>query len=192
MNLADSFTTINIFQPDELFHHFRQNERGVELSFAARYINDFPDLVEVGAVTPYYLKINHPVVDPYDSYEGCIKLDAESVDLRGKNVLCLSTVEHMGNADYGNKDLDESKPIRFLEKLESETNSFLVTWPIGARPILDEYIFGGTKHNVVVLHRVSNEYPIWRVESDVNVLRRIKYNDPFPNANGLIIVTKGL
>jgi len=174
------------------------NERGVEIILGSMFgHNNQNNFIEVGAVLPYYLKdIYHEVIDPYDPYDKCIRIDAESYDFTDKNVLCISTIEHMGTEDYGNKDVDQQKPIRFLDKLYSESNKFLATFPLGSNKFLDEYIFNysNLRYKVNFYYRTSYEPPIWRFLSlndvDRDFLRQIKYNEPFPNGNCIAVITK--
>ena len=49
------------------YKHERRSERAIEVAIAKRWISRYPDLIEIGAVTPYYLNdINYDVVDPAD------------------------------------------------------------------------------------------------------------------------------
>lgn len=185
---------IEIFDPRKIHPQLAANERGIELAFAQEYITHFNgNVVEVGAVTPYYLNdILHPVVDPFDAWPRCIKEDAEKYDFSGQNVLCISTVEHFGRGDYGNTDIDPQKAERFLQKLIKETNSFLITWPVASNKELDQYTNSNLKEFASIYHRIWYNPPIWEyigdwLESDFNSIR---YNDPFPNGNAIYLLQK--
>ena len=184
-----------IFDYRKIHPKLMHNERGIELALASDFIHQFNgDIVEVGAVTPYYLgNTNHPVVDPYDPWEGCIKQDGEIYDFTGKNVLCISTVEHFGTADYGNKDIDAEKPKRFLEKLHKEAVSYLITWPIASNRELDLYINNNIdQYKPVIYRRIEQQPPIWEYiqGSTLRLINSIKYNDPFPNGNAIYVLHK--
>lgn len=170
------------------------NERGIELALAQEYITHFNgNIVEVGAVTPYYLNdILHPVVDPFDAWPRCIKEDAEKYDFTGQNVLCISTVEHMGRGDYGNTDIDPQKAERFLQKLIREANSFLITWPVASNKELDQYANENLREWASIYHRLHYNPPIWeKIHSWTYAgLESVKYNEPFPNGNAIFVLAK--
>jgi len=50
------------------YNNAANTERMIELPIAMWFINHFNSIIiEVGAVSPYYWQIIHPVFDPYDS-----------------------------------------------------------------------------------------------------------------------------
>ena len=63
------------------------------------------------------------------------------VDLRAREVLSISTVEHIGEARYGLAEA--ATPTLALDKILSEANVFLVTFPIGCNRALDDLALGG-------------------------------------------------
>ena len=89
-----------------------ENERCVELALAFRWIEEkeASNIVEIGAVMPYYdenpytphmgkIIFTHDVIDPYDE-RATIRDFMENHDLSMKNVLTISTIEHIGTTDY--------------------------------------------------------------------------------------------
>lgn len=185
---------ITIYNPNKLHKAGLQNERGLEAALALDFmLKHFDDIIEVGATSPYYYQVHHPIVDPFDPYDKCIKMDAEQYDFTDKNVMCISTIEHMGRSDYGPVEDDPSKPIRFLCKLDVEAKNFLITFPIGANKDLDEYIMNNRKrYDTMIYHRLCYDPPIWRqvLEWEPEFYQSIKYNEPFPNGNGIVVITK--
>jgi hypothetical protein len=189
---------ITIYDPSHLFKSAIINERGIELGLANDFVQIYDKFIEVGAVTPYYYHgITHTIIDPFDEYEKCVRLDAEEYDFTGQNVLCISTVEHMGRPDYGNQDLDDQKSIRFIEKILKESQHCLITWPIGANPILDEWAYNKWDQEPYNLrlsgYQRINEFPIWELKyryQDKEWIKETKYNYPYPNGNGIIVVEK--
>jgi hypothetical protein len=180
---------------DLLMHPYNNtyfNERGVEVPLAQQFVREKGSIVEVGATLPYYGVTGHEVIDPFDEWQGCLRQDAESYDFTGQNVLCISTIEHMGKDDYGNKDIDPQKPVRFLQKLEAEATSFLVTFPVGANKVLDEYMKKNERnHHWVAYVRTNGNPPIWELcfRSEEHIWTR-DYNSVYNNGNAIIIIDK--
>ena len=78
------------------------NERKAELPIGFWFIDRFEgDVIEIGEVTDFYAEACHPVYDLCTERPTTIKKDAFDVDYREKNVLSISTVEHVGFGDYG-------------------------------------------------------------------------------------------
>ena len=71
MNLS-SRKDWRVIHPDDYFHHEYSKtwntEREIEIAVALRWLKENPnDVVEVGAVMPYYQdEVKHEVIDPYD------------------------------------------------------------------------------------------------------------------------------
>ena len=109
------------------------NERCIELALGLRYMDKVgnDNLTEVGCVMPFYGYPEHPIIDLFekDHPAGVVQnVDAEECDFTGQDVLCLSTIEHIGKDDYDNTDIDVQKAIRILDKITNEASSFFVTW----------------------------------------------------------------
>lgn len=185
--------TIQFIEPSYIIQAAGPNERALEVALMQDFLRLYTNIVEVGAVSPVYFNgIQHPIVDPFDPYEGCIRVDGEKYDYTDKSVLCISTVEHMGRADYGNTDLDDQKGIRFLNKVLDEARNYLITWPVASNKDLDEWVYGSSIPWRLYV-RISGESPVWALadgtqQEIIAQARRLKYNDPYPNGNGLIVV----
>lgn len=185
----------SIFPPHEIDQRFMHNERGIEAALCRRFLyQNYHNITEVGAVTPYYIPIvSHPIIDPYDEYPNCIRQDAEYYDLTNKDVLCISTIEHLGTEDYGNKDIDKDKPIRFIEKLQKEANSFLLTFPLGSNKILDNWSYNNIdNYQWLIYGRMVYDPPVWVQMNDATLFNFIPYNKSFPNAAAIAVIYKNL
>lgn len=131
-------STLNCGFPPE-----RMTERSVELAIANVLLDLEPrDLVlEIGAVTPYYWPHRiKDICDPIDTHR-LINIRASMLDinLHGRIVLSISTMEHIGKGDYGlPRNLDLNR--RAFEKLFSESARFLITVPGGYFPEMDRYL----------------------------------------------------
>ena len=133
----------------ELFSHIyncgykntRCSERAIEIPIALQWLSKHKEnLIEIGAVMPYYFPgIIQDVVDPADNH--FLVNEKKSIfdlDLSKKNVLCISTVEHIGTGQYGL--LEEKNTIHAINKILQESNTCLITCPVGENPILDEWL----------------------------------------------------
>lgn len=129
---------------EDLFNHPHnktlKNERAVELPLAFRYIElvGSSNLIELGAVTPYYKEIQYDVIDLLDK-KATIHKDISEVVVLEKDVLSISTIEHVGRGDYGLKK-NTNLAIEQLFRIHSECKSCLITWPIGYNKPLDNAV----------------------------------------------------
>lgn len=177
-------------------------ERTIEIPIATEWYNavgvppSYYNVCEVGAVTPYWIgakfigeqhrpvPVRHDVYDPFDPFVKCIKQDAEEVDFTDMSVLCISTLEHMGRAEYGSMNFDEEKPIRVLNKIIEQATHYFITVPQGWHAGLDDAI---AQLSGVKFMKQIEENNRWR-QSEPD--RSIKYNSPFRYANLLSLLIK--
>lgn len=190
---------IKIDPIEYISHPYNQtitNERCIEIVLMQRYIKEKnSDLIEIGCVAPYYLNISHDCFDPYDNHPLSKKEFAEKIDIKGKNILCISTIEHMGNYNGpwgGNEVKDPNVSINFLKKLQDEANSFLVSFPIGAHDKLEDY-FKSNAHlyKWFCYQKVSQSPPLWEINNDLSFCGR-PYGEPFPHGNFIYFIYKGI
>lgn len=189
---------INITPEEYIDHPYNgtiTNERAIEIAFGKRYLNEFNDVIEIGAVMPYYGHESHLIYDPFDPHPKSIKEFAENLDIKNKNVLSVSTIEHMGGAEgHGNCFRAEkpNAPVEFLEKLLAEANSFLVTLPVGQNTHLDTYFKGHlNKYQWLAFEKISQTPPLWEANNSSTIYHRL-YGYPFPASNAVLILTKGI
>jgi len=130
------------------FHHnhncgfppFKCTERIIELSIANYWLNNTDSIVyEIGCVSPYYWPKRDPhIVDPFDTHPlNYRKLDMFDVDLEEKNVLSISTIEHIGLKDY-NQSCKFNACDAFT-KIINESSKCLITFPLGYNKVLDRF-----------------------------------------------------
>jgi hypothetical protein len=99
------------------------------------------DVIEVGAVTPYYWphRVTN-VVDPFDQHPLVMqRLSVLEIDLN-RPILSISTFEHIGMGDYGSTESSDAVD-RAFEKLFTEAPEFLVTVPVGYNKRVDAILF---------------------------------------------------
>jgi hypothetical protein len=125
------------------FPPFRMTERGLELALAKRFLAQVQgeDVLEIGAVTPYYWpgQISR-ILDPHDKHPLVnLKMEWQDYDGDSRTVLSISTFEHIGASDYASTESN----LAFrdaVEKLLRESRRFLVTYPAGYHPAFDTHI----------------------------------------------------
>lgn len=99
----------------------RLNERSVELSLMRIFLEKFDSLTEIGAVSPYYFETyTHEVFDLTDNHPRSKKKDARKIDIKGRNVLSVSTVEHFGRGT-----------VKYIKKIIETCPNYLITFPLG-------------------------------------------------------------
>jgi hypothetical protein len=177
----------------EFFNEAYQNERSIEVAIGRWFLDKFGDTtLEVGAVIPYYGRENHEIADLADLHPKSKKLNALDIDYAGRNVLSISTIEHMMTKEYGNGSDQDS--ITFLNKVLTNASSYLITWGLGYNPFLDAYMKSHPEIQHLIMRRINwkNEY-VKGDPLDFNV--PFGHSDrPIPagyfnNANAVCIVT---
>jgi hypothetical protein len=170
----------------------RTTERTVELGIAQYWLSKYnTNLVEIGAVTPYYFPgLIKEIVDPSDKNEYVnIRKSLFDVDITGKNVLSISTIEHIGTGDYY-LHKNESDCIHALNKILKDSLACLITIPIGYNRVLDTYIQSGAVADSACtdIYFRSKTLNNWRHTRNLTVIDKISYGPHW--ANGLIIISR--
>lgn len=153
-------------------------------------------LTQIGAVTPYYFPhaVNH-ICDPYDKH---IKVDYKcsmfDINLTNKNVICLSTIEHIGTGDYNLKAKKNENAIFAFEKIVKEANTCLITFPVGHNKELDKYFSNTSLKNypnisILMYERNSTDNCFIETNDFKNILK--KTYGPI-GANAVVIINKNL
>lgn len=173
-------------------------ERAVELAIADPWLEQVESerVIETGAVTPYYWPRRvATVVDPYDPHPLVThRLSLFDMDLSDRDVLAISTLEHIGVGDYGPVGPDET-PVRAFEKIYRESRRFLVTVPYGYNPAVDATLFAWFPfpRDVSVTYMVRSEHGNDWHEASAEAAA-IPYGlcqPPVHSANSLLILERG-
>lgn len=121
----------------------RMTERGLELMLVKDILDNWEaqqlDIIEVGAVTPYYFRGRiKDVLDPADSHPLVnLKIDLFDYDFTEKSVVSISTIEHVGTGDFSVEKRGDS--VHALVKIIKESEHCFITCPIGYNKRLDRY-----------------------------------------------------
>ena len=118
-----------------LFGHHRYNspqtnERNIELPLAKYFIWKYRNhITEIGAVTPYYYATNHIIIDMNDTHPLVnFREDARGFDYTNRNILSISTLEHI------------EKGYELFKRIIETANNYLITIPVNFNKPFDKKI----------------------------------------------------
>ena len=169
-------------------------ERCVEIPIVMGYVNSIMDskrgvdILEVGNVLPYYHKFNHSVVDKYERGKGIINDDIVTFKPHKKYdlIVSISTIEHVGWDEVPKEPGKILKAIKNIRHLLKSGGSAIITIPVSYNREFDRlYKSGKVKFDEAYYMERTGKYE-W-VQSTYKKIKRLKFNSPFPCANGLII-----
>jgi hypothetical protein len=161
------------------------NERKVELPLAFWFINNYgDDLIELGEVTDFYIDAKHPVYDLVKEREHTTQMDISDVDYTGKNVVSISTIEHVGNGDYNHK-VDPDKALALLNKIFAGAKNYLITFPAGFNRQLEKTIVENNIKHLIMIRDVDNRW----TQVDDKEMKDYDYSKPYGAGNAVVILT---
>ena len=195
---------------EHAYNNTKQNERAVELPIMFAILDWYEkqnkEVLEFGNVTQHYRPISHMVIDKHEKgvpeTENVINIDVVSFDSSTKFdlIYAISTLEHVG--------WDES--TAFLEEIETEEDRYkivqwklsealkvlkhhlkpegelIVTIPCNYNPFLDTLMLEGAFPELYCMKRI--DLMEWE-QCSVGEAYKYKMNDPYPNANAIVIGT---
>ncbi|MBO4405789.1 MAG: hypothetical protein J5821_03590 [Alphaproteobacteria bacterium] len=191
------------------FRHRRMTERCLEMAIAKIWLEkNKEDVIEIGAVSPYYFQnLTHDVCDPADKHERVnLKTSMFNLDLKDKNVLSISTIEHIGMGEYGIPINKNESAVSALKKILRESRKCLITFPVGRNKELDLYVFENTFSKPVTVsffvRKLNNSFfegardnPFKGIEDnlfmetkDINLVKRATYGPV--GANAVVVIEK--
>jgi hypothetical protein len=200
---------LKLYKKHPSYNAAATNERTIELPLGKYFIDKFKNnIIEVGAVTPYYYECKHKVYDLHDPYKNCIRKDFSMCDIfyKNENVLSISTLEHIGFNDYSKQHGRYLKNrwcegFEILKKIVAYSKNYLLTIPIGYNPILDENIKQFDTKYIICKRIDNNEWIIdknknfivgYGRNSHIQFMKEYGYNYQYPkfnNANAICIIT---
>jgi hypothetical protein len=149
-----------------------RNERTIEIPLGAYALNRLKELgetVELGAVMGFYQEIDHIMIDLYEVGHDKIlnKNYLDCYDLKGKNLLSISTIEHIGWEEHGRTSyIGENMAAEAFDKAISESPYYFITTPVGAHPKLDKHIAKSNTFRVIMKRPMDRN--IWVQHHDPN------------------------
>jgi hypothetical protein len=166
-----------------------RSERSVEVPVAWDRVRnaDPASTLEIGNVLSHYFPAAHTVVDKYECAPGVINEDVVSFSPKRSYdlIVSVSTLEHVGWEETPKDPAKVFRAIEHLRGLLTETGELLFTVPKGAHPELDRYLAEGRipLAEQRCMKRISAEGR-W-AEVDCRELEQVRYDTPFPYANGV-------
>lgn len=161
-------------------------ERKAEMPLAAWFLEQFDhDVIEIGEVCPCEIgDVKHTVYDYGPAKETTIRMDASDVDYTGKNVLSISTIEHVGNGDYGYAREDK-KAINLLKKMIDQSNNYLITFPIGYNREFEKDITDSAIQYIIIERDGNSNW----TQVDNKDFSCYNYNSPYSAGNAICVFT---
>jgi len=178
----------------------KDNERIVELKISMNHYEDLynagskNNVVEIGNVLGFYGYCEHECIDkfaqmPDISPAGEVKnIDALDFDFTGRDIISVSTIEHIGTTDYDNPIANEGQDaVDVLKKIEQESKSFFITFGPNYNNPLDNYVksnlesydwHGWVRTAIDKWDYTAQDMKVWDQITD----------DPWPFANGIILL----
>lgn len=166
-----------------------RTERAVEVPVAWERVRntDPASTLEIGNVLSHYFPTSHTVVDKYERAPGVINEDVVSFSPRRSYdlIVSVSTLEHVG---WDETPKDPEKVLRAIDHLRgllTDTGELMFTVPKAWHPELDRHISAGDVPFAerLCMKRISAEGR-W-AEVDCGEVEEVRYDTPFPYANGV-------
>ena len=162
------------------------NERKIELPLGFWFLASYDDVVEIGEVTSSYFPPSHPVYD-LSSNDPDRRKDLFDVYIKDKNVLCISTVEHVGFGDYGNPK-EPHKAIKAVDYIKDNASNYLITFPVGYNRELEADLVKAGYNYFLVERDEKNNWTICH-HKDMN---KFEYNSPYYAGNAICVLSNTL
>jgi hypothetical protein len=164
-------------------------ERAVEVPVVWSRVRkaDPASTLEIGNVLSHYFPAAHTVVDKYEEAPGVINEDALEFDdgRRYDLIVSVSTLEHVG---YDEQPKDAAKGLRAIEHLRellTDSGELWFTIPKDWNPELDRHLADGRIRGAERrCLKLISEDGRW-TEVDCDELEEVRYDTPFPYANGV-------
>lgn len=161
------------------------NERRSELPLGAWFLEQCNgDIIEIGEVMPYHIKAEHTCYDYGPQKETTIKKDALTIDYTGKNVLTISTIEHVGSGDYGIPE-KRGQALELLKMILDNAKNYMITFPVGYNRQFEEDI---VTHGLDYIILERNDCNFWK-QADHKDFSKYHYNSPYGSGNAICVFT---
>jgi len=167
------------------------NERAVEIPIIQDIVKKSQGkrILEVGNVLSRYFRTKHDVLDKYEKADNVINEDAVNFQPSEKYnlIVSVSTIEHVGWDEYPREPNKILKTIEHLKNILSAGGKMIVTLPLGYNSEMDKFLKEGQLKfdKRCCLKRITRDSE-W-VEVSWDDVCGIKYGEPFPCANGLVV-----
>jgi hypothetical protein len=160
-------------------------ERTVEVPIIRDIMKKYhgKNILEVGNVLSHYFSVNHDVLDKYE--KACRVINRDVVNFRPSKkydlIVSISTLEHVGWDEKPRQPMKILRAVENLKKLLVAGGKIVITLPLSYNTNVNKIKFTEKYY----LKRISRDNK-W-FESDWEGVKCVKYNEPFPCANAVII-----
>jgi SAM-dependent methyltransferase len=165
------------------------NERTVEVPIFLVVLGRFRGkrVLEVGNVLGHYGKFTHTVVDKYEKAPGVINEDIvdfedEPFDL----IVSISTLEHVGFDEKGEKANKGRRALKQLKKLVKPGGELWISVPLGYNRVINELMLVEEAFDEVRFMRRMSQSNLWQ-EIEKKAAKRSSYNEPYPYGNTIAV-----
>jgi SAM-dependent methyltransferase len=167
------------------------NERAVEIPIIWDIVEWYygKKVLEIGNVLSHYFPINHIILDKYETADNVISQDVVDFHPNDKYdlIISISTLEHVGWDEPQHEPNKIIKAVDNLNTILEPKGKLVVTLPLGYNSDMDRLLKEGKLKfdKQFYMKRVSEDNK-W-IEVGLEHVADIKYSEPFPCANGLVI-----
>lgn len=168
-----------------------RNERAIEIPIIWNIVKEAKDkiILEVGNVLSHYFDVDYDIVDKYEKAEAVINEDIVNFHPPKKYdlIVSISTLEHVGWDEDPRVPSKVIKAIENLRELLSLDGRMIITLPLGYNCEIDKFLMENRLgfDKKYYLKRISRNNK-W-IETTWDNICDIRYGEPFPNANALVI-----
>jgi hypothetical protein len=164
-------------------------ERAVEIPIIMGFIGENTNVLEIGNVLSHYCDFRHDIVDKYEKYPGVVNEDITEyrTNQRYDLIASISTFEHIG---YDEEQKDENKILKALEcakNLLKPGGKVIVTLPVCYNKPMDKMLFDGRIKFDRTICLSRSGYCEWEQVGGFDEIRNAKFNEPYPQANALVV-----
>jgi hypothetical protein len=164
-------------------------ERVVEIPLLQYFLNQYPDATEIGCVSPYYQPVKHLIYDLTDSHSSCCKKNAKDIDLKNKNIVSISTIEHFDIDNYNISIEDRISPMDYIKQIMNEASRYLITIPLGYNSILTKSILEYAPNHINYIGFLTRDTDRWSEKKVSEIkLSDLNYNTEIWYANSICII----
>lgn len=164
-------------------------ERVVEIPLMQYFLQQYPETIEIGCVSPYYKSYKHKIYDLTDDHSSCCKQNAKDLDIINQNVLSISTIEHFDVENYNISVSERIHAMNYIKKIIDEAAHYLITIPLGYNMPLTSSILQYSDTNTNIVGFLSRDGNRWIEKKATKINEEdLDYNRQVWYANSIAII----
>lgn len=163
-------------------------ERIVEIPLLYYYLVNISNPIEIGCVSPYYWKSNHKIYDLTDDHPSCKKTNAKNIEVKNKNIVSISTIEHFDIDNYQISENEKIDPIEYINNVIDKSNKYLITIPLGYNERLTDYLVSNNSQNKIISF-LARDKNFWIQKNNIELTSNdLFYNKHIWFANSVCVI----